>query len=63
MKAIDRSSVIWEAYPGAANAIEQLAEEAGGWACEQHPGLEWPHGDCAGPGMLRRDVRDEQPPA
>ncbi len=22
-----------------------------GWMCEQHPGTEWPHGDCAGPGM------------
>lgn len=21
------------------------------WACEAHPTLEWPHGDCAGPGM------------
>ena len=19
--------------------------------CEQHPGVVWPHGDCAGPGM------------
>lgn len=22
-----------------------------GWMCEQHPGVEWPHGDCAGPGV------------
>ena len=22
-----------------------------GWMCEQHPGREWPHDDCAGPGM------------
>ncbi len=22
-----------------------------GWMCEQHPGTEWPHDDCAGPGM------------
>lgn len=22
-----------------------------GWTCEKHPGLEWPHDDCAGPGM------------
>jgi len=21
------------------------------WICEQHPWLEWPHHDCAGPGM------------
>jgi hypothetical protein len=25
------------------------------WVCEQHPGQEFPHGDCAGPGMLLRD--------
>ncbi len=22
-----------------------------GWICGQHPGREWPHDDCAGPGM------------
>ena len=22
-----------------------------GWICEVHPELEWPHGDCAGPGQ------------
>lgn len=22
-----------------------------GWMCEAHPGQEWPHGDCPGPGM------------
>lgn len=22
-----------------------------GWMCEKHPGTEWPHGDCAGPGQ------------
>lgn len=22
-----------------------------GWMCEQHPGTEWPHDDCVGPGM------------
>lgn len=22
------------------------------WRCEQHPDTEWPHDDCAGPGML-----------
>jgi hypothetical protein len=26
------------------------------WICEQHPWLEWPHDDCAGPGMLREDT-------
>lgn len=25
--------------------------EADGWMCEQHPGVQWPHGDCAGPGV------------
>jgi len=25
--------------------------ERDGLMCEQHPGLEFPHGDCAGPGM------------
>jgi hypothetical protein len=23
----------------------------GDWMCESHPGTEWPHGECAGPGM------------
>lgn len=27
--------------------------------CEEHPGLPWPHDDCAGPGMLRGDVERE----
>lgn len=22
-----------------------------GWMCERHPGVEWPHDDCAGPGQ------------
>lgn len=34
------------------------------WRCEQHPELEWPHDDCAGPGMLifpeHKHVHDEQ---
>lgn len=25
--------------------------ERDGWMCEAHPGREWPHEDCAGPGM------------
>lgn len=54
----DRSQVEWEAYPGAMNDIDRMAEEAGGWVCEQHPELEFPHDDCAGPGMLRSEVRD-----
>lgn len=26
------------------------------WVCEQHPDMDWPHDDCAGPGMLRSDA-------
>lgn len=52
----DRSLVYWEAYPGATNDIDRMAEEAGGWVCEQHPDREFPHDDCAGPGMLRADA-------
>jgi hypothetical protein len=48
--------VIVEAFPGAVDAIMRLAGESGGWVCELHPDREWPHGDCAGPGMLRADV-------
>lgn len=59
--ATDRSQVFWEAYPGATNDIDRIADEAGGWVCEQHPHLEWPHDDCAGPGMLASSVNlDEQ---
>lgn len=54
-KAIDRSEVVWELYPGAANDIEEIVERCGGWVCEQHPDLPFPHGDCAGPGMLRNE--------
>lgn len=25
------------------------------WICEQHPELERPHGDCAGPGVLKEE--------
>lgn len=52
----DRSLVEWEAYPGAANDLDRMAEEAGGWVCSHHPELEFPHGDCAGPGMLRSEA-------
>jgi hypothetical protein len=47
-----RIQVFTEIYPGAAHAISQLADQAGGWHCETHPGLPWPHDDCPGPGML-----------
>ncbi len=45
-----------ETVPGARETIDRLAEEAGGWVCEQHPDLEWPHDNCEGPGMLRSDL-------
>ena len=54
--AIDRSQVITETYPGATNTIQTLADEAGGWHCEAHPDLPWPHGECPGPGMLRSEA-------
>jgi hypothetical protein len=25
---------------------------ADGWMCERHPGKEFPHDDCSGPGMI-----------
>ena len=55
--AIDRSQVVFEAYPGAANDIEAYVKASGGWVCEQHPDKPWPHDDCAGPGMVRDDAR------
>lgn len=38
-----------------AQLAERLAETLGlsEMVCEQHPELEWPHGDCAGPGCSR----------
>ena len=52
-RAIDRSEVVFECYPGATNDLDEYARLMGGWVCEQHPEMEWPHDDCAGPGMLR----------
>lgn len=58
-KAINRSEVIAEVYPGAANDIEAHIEREGGLCCEIHPDLDWPHGDCPGPGMTKAAaVRD-----
>ena len=51
MKAVDRSRVIAEVYPGAANAIEAHVRARGGWRCELHPDRPFPHDDCPGPGM------------
>lgn len=55
MAQTDRSLVIAECYPGATNDIDNLAEANGGWVCEQHAGVEWPHDDCPGPGVFRSD--------
>lgn len=57
----DRSRVVWEVYPGAANFMDRLIEEGGGLVCEacfEATGeiREWPHGDCAGPGMPRTEA-------
>lgn len=56
MAVTDRSLVIMEVYPGAAAAIDRLAEEGGGWVCEQHPDLPFEHDDCPGPGMIHEDA-------
>lgn len=32
----------------------------GGWVCEQHPDLEWPHDDCEGPGMPWADAHADK---
>lgn len=50
------TKVIAESVRGAHASIERMARDAGGWVCEQHPTLGWPHDRCAGPGMLRSDV-------
>ena len=55
--AIDRSTVIAEIYPGAANVIETEVRRRGGWVCEEHPHLPFPHDDCPGPGMPRDEAR------
>jgi hypothetical protein len=55
MRAIDRSEILWEAFPGAANQIEAEVEALGGWVCEEHPHLPWPHDDCPGPGMPKEE--------
>lgn len=52
----DRSKIEWELYPGATNDIDRMVEEEGGWVCEQHPNLEWPHDDCAGPGITKQQA-------
>lgn len=47
--------VIAEAAPGIHDRIQALAEACGGWCCEEHPDLPFPHDECPGPGMLRND--------
>jgi len=59
--AVNRSLVIQEAYPAAANDITHLAEESGGWMCERHPHQQWPHDDCPGPGELRSPINPANP--
>lgn len=39
-----------------AEPTESIVDAAGDLVCEQHPELEWPHGDCDGPGMPRSAV-------
>lgn len=34
-------------------SIHDAIDAAGGLTCEQHPGVPWPHDDCAGPGEIR----------
>ncbi len=41
--AIDRSEVMAEAYPGAANDIEKEIRDGDGLVCEQHPNLSFGH--------------------
>lgn len=36
--------------------IEEAISDGGGWVCEEHPYLEFPHDDCPGPGMLYADA-------
>lgn len=47
---------IVEVYPGFRDELHADIEATGGWRCEEHPDLPWPHDDCAGPGMPARDV-------
>lgn len=40
-------------------SIHAAISDGGGFVCEEHPWLAFPHDDCDGPGMLRADaVRD-----
>lgn len=41
----------WERDQDSMAARQAQLIQADGWMCEQHPGTEWPHDDCAGPGM------------
>jgi hypothetical protein len=50
-ESINRADVLFESHPGVTNEIEREVEARGGWVCEKHPHLPWPHGDCGGPGM------------
>lgn len=37
-------------------SIDQAISDGGGWVCELHPWLDFPHDDCPGPGMLHDDA-------
>jgi len=39
-------------------AQRSIVDVAGDLICEAHPWLEWPHDDCAGPGMPMRNALD-----
>lgn len=55
-----RGTTVWLLEPdcrfGFRVAPTRLADRS--LVCEEHPDLPWPHGDCAGPGMLREDVTE-----
>ena len=51
-----RDHAVWT-IPEEGDSGKMMADHhvcADGWICEAHPDTPWPHGDCAGPGMLCR---------
>jgi hypothetical protein len=49
--AIDRSRVLAEIYPGAANDLAAHVANHDDWVCEAHPEKPWKHDGCPAPGM------------
>lgn len=49
----ESDEIIWESASGITASIDAYVEARGGWVCEQHPWLGWPHGDCEGPGTVQ----------